>query len=71
MPPERLYLLAVYYAVTTVATVGTGDITPSNTRRLWIYHIAELIFTLVYLVIGVWIYTNSISFMSTVFHDPE
>jgi hypothetical protein len=29
----RLYLLGVYYIVATVATLGYGDILPSNLRR--------------------------------------
>lgn len=55
---SRTYLIAVYYSLATIATVGFGDITPSNNL--------EKVFVCVFIVFGVFIYTNSISLFSKI-----
>lgn len=55
---SRIYLIAVYYALVTVATVGFGDITPTNDF--------ERICVCVFVVFGVLVYTNSISLFSKI-----
>jgi len=48
----NLYILSAYFTVTTVATVGYGDITPVNTN--------ERVFCIVLMVVGV----SSFTFVS-------
>lgn len=58
----------MYWIIATVATVGYGDVAPSTTRNIELT-IAEKIYSLVFIVFGVWIYTNSISFISKYMQD--
>lgn len=59
----RLYLLSIYYVVSTIATVGFGDISANS---LW-----EKAFVCLFILVGVWIYTNTISFFSQILADPD
>ncbi len=53
---ERQYLAALYFIVTTITTVGYGDITSQNP--------AEQIFCLILMVVGVIAYSTAISSIS-------
>lgn len=59
----RKYLLAFYYVISTIVTVGYGDINPSNTY--------EMSFMCFIILIGVGLYTNLIGFFSKMFFDQE
>jgi len=55
---ERLYLMSVYWAVTTITTVGYGDITPGNDF--------ERAFAFLWMLIGVGFYSFTIGSLSSV-----
>ena len=63
MTQERAYLLSLYFTITTVATVGLGDITPKTT--------GEKVYVCIFILFGVWVYTNTISLFSTVDHESR
>lgn len=56
-------MLGVYYTVTTITTVGFGDIAPVS--------IYEKVYVCCLIVIGVLFYTNSLSLFSTTFIDQK
>lgn len=56
-------MLSLYFTITTVATVGLGDITPKTT--------GEKIYVCIFILFGVWVYTNTISLFSTVDHESR
>lgn len=58
----RKYLLSMYYVLTTVATIGFGDIVPIS--------IEERIFSCFLIVFGVWSYTNMVSMVLRVATNP-
>ncbi|MCX6926758.1 MAG: cyclic nucleotide-binding domain-containing protein, partial [Verrucomicrobia bacterium] len=47
VPPFTRYLLALYWCITTIATIGYGDITPDRTSHL------QLIYTMLVELVGV------------------
>ena len=51
MPETTLYLTSLYFVVTTITTVGYGDILPTKINS------AELIFSIVLMVFGVIVFT--------------
>lgn len=51
-----MYLLSFYYIISTIVTVGFGDITPSTLGQ------RSLICAV--LVVGIWVYSNLISLIS-------
>ena len=54
----HLYLVSIYWAISTISTVGYGDIHP--------YNVTEKLFTLVWMVIGVAFYSYTVSTLSTI-----
>lgn len=48
----------MYFTLSTIVTVGYGDITAHTSF--------EKVYTLLFLVLGVWVYTNAISLFSKV-----
>lgn len=60
-PDIRSYLMATYWVVATIATVGYGDISPSSK--------IEILFTLIFLIFGVFIYTSTISLSSALLQN--
>jgi voltage-gated potassium channel len=60
LPDPMRYLQAFYWTVTTLATVGYGDITPDKTNSL------QLIFTIITQFVGVGMYGFIIGNISTV-----
>lgn len=65
----RKYLLGVYYTVVTITTVGFGDITPSN--QCSSRSPDEKMYVCFLIVVGVFFYTNTLSFFSTTFIDEK
>ena len=53
----RLYMTAIYWAVTTAATVGYGDVTPLTTL--------EILLALAWMVIGVGFYSFTVGSLSS------
>ena len=60
--PGRAYLISLSYIISTVATVGSGDVTPTTQY--------EKVFVCFFIIFGVWIYTNAISLFSKISMDP-
>ena len=50
---QDLYLISIYWAVTTISTVGYGDISANNR--------SERIFCLIVMIIGVTMFTTAAS----------
>ena len=57
-----MYLVAVYYVIATIATVGYGDI--AGVTYL------EKFAMCVFIVLGIMVYTNAIGLFSSMLADP-
>lgn len=57
------YLASIYFILTTILSVGYGDIRPFNTR--------ERVFTCVIMIIGCFFYSFLVTFISNVFQTTE
>jgi len=51
-------MLSIYWAITTIATVGYGDIHP--------FGVTEKLFTLVWMIVGVAFYSYTVSTLSSI-----
>lgn len=60
---QRIYLIGFYWAISTISTVGLGDIRPVS--------IKEVVFCIIFMVFGVWLFSNTIGAFSKVFLDPK
>ena len=56
-------MLSIYWAISTIATVGYGDIHP--------YGVNEKLFTLLWMVIGVAFYSYTVSTLSNIMLDSN
>ena len=67
---SRVYLLSIYYVISTIATVGYGDITSNNVGIIesWI---VERSVGCVVVIFGVLIYTNTVGFISSSLMDSK
>ncbi|OMJ67731.1 hypothetical protein SteCoe_35024 [Stentor coeruleus] len=60
---ENIYLLALYYSMTTLATVGYGDITPKTS--------IELILTIIWMFIAVYFLSFNISSLNSIISESD
>ncbi len=58
-----MYLLAIYYVIATIATVGYGDISAAT-------HLEKAAMC-IFIVLGVMVYTNAIGLFSSLLVDHE
>ena len=63
MDSVRAYLFGTYWSISTISTVGFGDIRASNNY--------EKCLTLLMVICGVWFYSQSIGILSTVLISEE
>lgn len=66
----RIYLISVYFIISTIATVGYGDVS-AITPSIDLLTQVEKCVNIVLIMFGVWIYTNSISLVSGILNDPR
>ena len=59
----NVYIASLYFNLTTVLTIGYGDITPVNTT--------EKIYAIFFMCIGSWLYAYAVSSISTIFSEKS
>jgi voltage-gated potassium channel Kch len=63
MPPFEQYIMAIYFTITTMTTVGYGDISPNTT--------VEMVFGISIMVIGVLVFTFISGSLSSIIQNVD
>jgi len=60
-----LYLISIYWAISTISTVGFGDIHAYNERKLYTKILVEMIISIFWMIFGVGFFSFTVSSLST------